>query len=84
MNSSGDFTYEYFLTDHLGNIRASFTDDGSGNPGLIQKNVYYPYGILIKNYDASSGNKYLFSGKEFQDVLGLDCYDFGAISDHIN
>jgi len=46
---------------------------------------YYPFGLQQKGYNNvissnsnSSANKFQFNGKELQDELGLNIYDFGA------
>jgi len=74
------YEYQYNLTDHLGNVRVSFRDNGSGQAGLIQENHYYPFGMAMDglNYYTGVENKYKYNGKEFQDDLGLDWYDYGA------
>ncbi len=74
------YDYEYFLKDHLGNIRASFKPSGDT---LIstQKVDYYPFG-MIAYANGASNNKYLYNGKELQDDYfggaSLDWYDYGA------
>lgn len=52
---------------------------------LIEENNYYPFGMLQKGYNivvSSNGNssaqKYKYNGKELNDELGLDWYDYGA------
>ena len=74
---SSSYQYEYFLKDHLGNTRVSFKDS-SDVAALNQEFEYYPFGMTARSYDNSSGNKYLYNGKEFQDDLGLDWLDYGA------
>ncbi|HAP63116.1 MAG TPA: hypothetical protein DCR93_27655 [Cytophagales bacterium] len=69
------YTYEYNLTDHLGNVRVVLAEDGT----VTQSNQYYPYGML---WDDPAGgtptNKYLYNGKELTTELGLNWSDFGA------
>jgi len=70
------YTYEYHLKDHLGNIRA-IAESGNNIPS--QLNDYYPFGMLSKSYTTgSTTNKYLYNGKELQDELDLEWYDYGA------
>jgi len=71
------FTNSYFLKDHLGNTRVMFKSNGAG-VDVLQVADYYPFGG--RHIPASFGgtNKYLYNGKEQQDELGLDWYDYGA------
>ena len=65
----------YTLTDHLGSVRALVDANGT----LLEQNDYYPFGSQHVNASyASSDNRYTFSGKESQDLLDLNTYDFGA------
>jgi RHS repeat-associated protein len=50
---------------------------------LIGKDHYYPFGMVLggqswQNTLQNTKNDYLYNGKEFQDELGLDWYDYGA------
>ncbi len=46
---------------------------------IVQHDDYYPFGLTFnQNSDRQLKNKYLFNGKELQDNLGLDWYDYGA------
>lgn len=47
---------------------------------VIETNDYYPFGGEFNSYSRESSveNKYLYNGKEKQDELGLDLYDYGA------
>ncbi len=46
---------------------------------IVQHDDYYPFGLAFnQSADRSLKNKYLFNGKELQDNLGLDWYDYGA------
>jgi RHS repeat-associated protein len=77
-SSATVFQYEYFLKDHLGNTRIAFVDN-SGSPSLTQSIDYYPFGLAFDNqYISDTDNKYLYNGKELQDELNLDWYDYGA------
>lgn len=74
-NSNGNYSYEYNLSDHLGNIRATFYKNPStGQLEVIQRDDYYAFGL--RKVTAGGTNKYLYNGKELQEELSL--YDYGA------
>lgn len=70
--------FEYYVKDHLGNVRVVFDEDGS----IIQKSDYYPFGLTVSrnsNQTQSSRNainRYLYNGKEIQTETGY--LDYGA------
>ena len=75
------YNYQYHIKDHLGNTRVTF--DATGN--VLQEDSYYPFGMAMNGLDTvyaqldpDNKNKYLYNGKELQDDLGLDWYDYGA------
>ncbi|TKC60280.1 RHS repeat-associated core domain-containing protein [Pedobacter hiemivivus] len=85
------YSYEYDITDHLGNVRVTFMADPNDptqtTARVIQQNSYYPYGMLMYgdagnglNLAFASGEKsmYLYSGKELQEQGGVNWYDHGA------
>ncbi len=82
--NGSSFKYVYQYKDHLGNIRLSYTKNSTTNTlDVIEENHYYPFGLMHKGYNnlVSTNNpaeKLLFNGKELQDELGLDMYDYGA------
>ncbi len=69
------YSYEYNLTDHLGNVRYTFNQHPSTlQLQPLQADNYYSFG---KQKVASGGvNKYLYNGKELQNELGQ--LDYGA------
>ncbi|MDO3645237.1 DUF6443 domain-containing protein [Mucilaginibacter sp. L3T2-6] len=74
---STNFVFEYYLKDHLGNTRVTVKDDGSVN----QLQDYYAFGMDIDNgYSSptSPSNTYKYNGKEQDNELGLNMYDYGA------
>lgn len=83
-HNSGNFEYIYQYKDHLGNNRVSYKNVGSLTlPSLqiVEENHYYPFGFKQKIAGAVIGNtsyKYKYNGKEFQDELGLNIYDYEA------
>jgi len=78
-NTGSGFIYHYNLTDHLGNVRATFEVGGNGIE-IIQRDNYYAFGLrksAPNDIGATSlQNKYLYNGKELQEEL--DLYDYGA------
>lgn len=71
-------------TDHLGNVRLSYQyTDNNGtvdNTEILEESSYYPFG-LKHSYTAASSQpnyKYKYNGKELQDELSLNLYDYGA------
>jgi RHS repeat-associated protein len=82
-DENGGYEYEYFIKDHLGNTRVTVKDN-SGTAKVMQESHYYPFGMQMEGLSYSGllsgveANKYLYNGKELQDDLGLDWYDYGA------
>ncbi|MCD4663933.1 MAG: RHS repeat-associated core domain-containing protein, partial [Bacteroidales bacterium] len=69
--------YQYNLTDHLGNVRVTFTEK-EGKATIIQEDHYYPFGMRMNGMHVTNTdliNKYLYNGKELQDQTNL--YDYG-------
>jgi RHS repeat-associated protein len=78
-NANGTIVYNYNLKDHLGNVRAVVQPKTDGTALLVQEKDYYPFGLAFKQSNAvNSENRYLYNGKEMQDDLGLNWYDYGA------
>jgi len=81
--SEGYFNFEnnkyiYNYTDHLGNVRLSYFNNGS-SAEVLEENNYYPFGLKHEGYNALTGNsayKYQYNGKELQQETGQ--YDYGA------
>ena len=89
-NNAGTFSYIYQYKDHLGNIRLSYgdgNDDGAvSSSEIVKESNYYPFGLRQLGYNGatvlgkgnSTGQKYKYNGKELQDELGLNMYDYEA------
>lgn len=80
-NNNGVFEYIYQYKDHLGNVRLSYNK----NLSIIEENNYYPFGLkqtdnnnIVNSSGNAGANKYKYNGKELQDELGLNFYDYGA------
>lgn len=77
------YSYEYNLTDHLGNVRYTFyKNPSSGQLERLQSDDYYPFGLRKSGSPVSLNNKYLYNGKELQDELNTaggegGQYDYG-------
>jgi RHS repeat-associated protein len=63
--------------DYLGNVRETYGSSSSGAIQDLQENDYYPFGLTVKAYDNSNGNRYLYNKKEEQYDL-TNQYDYGA------
>ena len=68
----GTDEYEYHLTDHLGNVRATVDKDGI----VQQRDDYYPFGLTFNSNTPSTPNLYKYNGKEEQEETGW--LDYGA------
>ena len=84
-NASGVYSYVFNYTDHLGNVRLSYSDsDKNGQIAtteILEESNYYPFGLKHNGYTGTNlqpGYKYKYNGKELQDELGLNMYDYGA------
>ncbi len=76
------FNYVYNYTDHLGNVRLSYQKESNGTLKVLEENNYYPFGLKHTGYNntnvANANYKYKYNGKELQDELNLNLYDYGA------
>jgi RHS repeat-associated protein len=70
------FYAEYFIKDHLGNVRSVITSDPNQH-FTLQGTDYYPFGLEIPVYGASD-NQIKYNSKELQTEADLDWYDYGA------
>ncbi|WP_317125834.1 RHS repeat-associated core domain-containing protein, partial [Chryseobacterium elymi] len=71
--------YIYSYTDHLGNVRLSYSKNLSGSAEALEENNYYAFGLKHEGYNALSGNpaySYGYNGKELQKETGWG--DYGA------
>ena len=82
ISGTNSYSYVFNYTDHLGNVRISYTQNPSTNAlTILDENSYYPFGLkhTISNAVVQGQDyKYQYNGKELQDELGLNSYDFGA------
>ena len=83
------FSYVFQYKDHLGNVRLSYSDNNLNGvieyvSEIIEESNYYPFGLKQKGYNnvIAGGNSlaqaFKFGGKELDESLGLNTYDFGA------
>ena len=82
--NGSSFKYVFQYKDHLGNVRLSYSDaDKNGTIAtteIVEESNYYPFGLKHKGYNdrPATDYKYKYNGKELQDELGLNLYDYGA------
>ena len=82
------YKYYYQYKDHLGNIRVSYDNSGSvssPNASIVEEHNYYPFGLEHTGYNnvvSSNANsvaqKVKYNGKELEQSLGYDVYDYEA------
>ena len=73
--TSGGYEARYFISDHLGSTRLIAYPNGS----VIEQNDYMPYGERHSNSSlATSGNPFLYNGKELQKSFGINYIDSEA------
>ncbi|MEP0262320.1 RHS repeat-associated core domain-containing protein, partial [Dokdonia sp.] len=89
-SSFSGYQYAFNYTDHLGNVRLTYSDsDGDGaiepKTEIISEKNYYPFGLQQKGYNDvvtsnvnSVANRFGFGNKELGEELGLDWYDISA------
>lgn len=59
--TTGTYTAQYNLTDHLGNVRSVVNTSGT----VLQSTDYYPFGLAFADSNIAS-NRYLYNGKELE------------------
>jgi len=76
--SGSNYSYEYFLTDHLGNTRASIQyNQNNSQIEAFQYENYFAFGLRsTPSLVSANSTQFLYNGKELQDELGQ--YDYGA------
>jgi RHS repeat-associated protein len=87
-----EWSYQYYLTDHLGSVRLTFAPrSGEGPqqgqpaiqaPKMLHADDYYAFGLQLggnhfRRLDADP-IEHLYNGKEVQDDLGIHWYDYGS------
>ena len=77
--SIDDFAFCYYDQDHLGNIRQVTKADGSQTGNVVQTINYYPFGMqFCDGTTCYFDQKHKYNGKEFDNMYGLNTYDYGA------
>ncbi len=73
--SGSGYAMHYFTADHLGSTR--MVTDASGS--VLEQFDYLPFGELCQNSGLAVANQdktdYLYTGKELQQLFGIDWYD---------
>jgi RHS repeat-associated protein len=73
VSSGGTLQPEYVITDHQGNARFSFKDNGSGGIQILQENSYYAFGKTMPGSTVAiptNPNKNLYNGgSEWQNMF---------------
>jgi RHS repeat-associated protein len=81
------FSYEYHLTDHLGNVRTVFSDSNNDSyisaTEVMQRNDYYAFGLEHQGPQFNipqpvNSNRFKYNGKEEVSQMNLGLLDYGA------
>jgi RHS repeat-associated protein len=81
------FSYEYHLTDHLGNVRTVFSDSNNDSyisaTEVMQRNDYYAFGLELQGSQFNipqpvNSNRFKYNGKEEVSQMNLGLLDYGA------
>lgn len=73
------FDSYYYDRDHLGNIRQVIEPYGTNKSYVIQTMDYYPFGAEFCDKNSKSHvQNHKYNGKEFDNMHGLNTYDYGA------
>jgi RHS repeat-associated protein len=79
INNNTNYVFDYYLKDHLGNVRMTITDDITQPIPVIDATSYYPFGLTMSGvsvkalYKLENDKKY--NGIELNEDLGLNIYD---------
>ncbi|PLK42106.1 RHS repeat domain-containing protein [Emticicia sp. TH156] len=76
---SGAWSYEYFITDHLGNTRVAYKANGTALT-KTSETAFDPWGIVLKDVGLVNGfqNKFEYQNKEKESTFNLRRISFGA------
>ncbi len=72
-----EYTANYYLKDHLGNIRVTVDENGD----VVSHDDYYPFGLQMagRSFNAGTDNDiYKYNGKELDDEAGINWHYYGA------
>jgi RHS repeat-associated protein len=77
-NVAVTWQYEYYLKDHLGNVRTRFADLNKNgeisDDEILGEHHYYAFGLEMQGHwnDGNSTDRYRYNGIERNEELGLD------------
>ncbi len=79
-DGTDNFTSEYYLRDHLGNVRVIYGEDTDGDAEILEEHHYYPFGMTFADLDYynTPKNPYLYQSKPLIDEYDLNWHDFDA------
>ena len=70
-SNTGQGTYAYQLTDHLGNVRAVVVKDGTSALSVTNKTDYYPFGMPMPDKTVDGGYRYGYQGEYAEKESGI-------------